>query len=100
MTSVDQQGQSRLEPVLEIRNGLERRKAVSESETATRVLHRAVGHLLWERERAEYLDITNNEAAIEILCEAAQAVAKSDRRQSLRTYTLDWLRNAIQSKRL
>lgn len=91
MTSVDQQRRFHCE----VGNGLERRKTVSDPEVATHVLHRAVGHLLWERERREYLDIAINEAALEILCEAAQEVARNDRRQSVRTYTLAWLWNVM-----
>lgn len=98
ITSVDQRSRSRLDPSPEIRNGLERRKAESDSEMATRILHRAVGHLLWERERAEYLDIEDNEAAVEMLCGAAQEVAKGERRQGVRRSTLDWLQDAIRLK--
>lgn len=97
MTSVDQQRHSRFELSRESGEGLERRRTSSDAEIATRILHRAVGHLLWERERGEYLDLALNEAAVELLCEAAQEVARSDRRQSVRSHTLDWLRSVMRS---
>lgn len=98
MSTVDQQPSFLHDPSSKV--GFERRQATSDSEIATRILHRAVGHLLWERERGQYLDLAVNGASIEILCNAAQALAKADRRHSMRTDTLAWLRGVLQpSKR-
>ena len=75
--------------------GLERRRSASDAERTTRLLHDAIGHLLWKRERGEYLDLASNEMAVESLCGAAQEVVRGERRQLIRTNALVWLRNIV-----
>ncbi len=76
-------------------NRLERRGGISESELALRTLHRAVAHLIDERDGNQQLLVEANRQAIALLCKAAQEVTRKDRRDATRRYAISWIWDAL-----
>jgi hypothetical protein len=73
---------------------VERRKGISNLETAARTLSRAIDYLVSEQLAGRRHPLQANRMAIALLCEAGRGIAKEERRLPARRSLNAWLRDA------